>query len=472
MSITDPLLLGLSLPFLAAPFAYMAEKWFKAGAYLATLIFIISTAIFLTQLEGGVVEYKWLENIGVNFGLRADGLSIPIILLITGISALVSFYSKGYMEKKKSLPLYYALLLLFSGSMMGIILSTNFIQFYVFWEAVIIPAYFLIAKWGYGDSNRAAFQFFVYMHAGALLVLIAILWLSSFVQTFDIWEMSELTKFVPSGTLDIIMSLFLLGFGIKIALFPFHSWLPDTYCNSPTPISALLGGLMNKCGAYSIIRVLMLFSPSATALGWFWTLALTTLFYGAVVCLSQPDIKKLLAYSSMSQLGYIMFGALSGPAGILGGTFHIVNHGITKTLLFLCAGSVIHATGERDANKLGGLLHLMPFTALGFFISAISIAGIPPTNNFASEWMIFLAGFEHGAFFETTTAIIITVLTAAYMIIPINKIFFGKLKHKFTKTKEAPLTMLIPILILIIPEILFGIWPAPVVDIIRGVLGE
>jgi len=247
-----------------------------------------------------------------------------------------------------------------------------------------------------------------------------------------------------------------------MALFPVHTWLPDAHAEAPAPISAMLSGVMIKCGAYAVARILLpgfgqtvVQTSDALAI-----LGIITMIYGGLMALAQTDIKRLLAYSSISQMGYIFFGLVVGSAlGVTGALFHVINHAICKALLFMCAGAIIHQTGTRNIKKMGGLAGKMPITCIASLIGALSLAGTPPLNGFWSEWIIFSGGISSGKIFITIVAVISTVITAGYYLWFIWRVFFGTTPKELENTKEASWLLYIPIVVLAAIAFVLGIWP-------------
>jgi len=448
-------------------------RWGRRAGWLAFLSLAYSTLLTLfAGFRGGLIEYYEWSPIGL-FGLNADGLSIPILFTIALLCALISIYSMSYMthtigEDKSQFGLYYALLLLYSVGMMGAVLATNLIEFYLFFELMLIPSYFLIAKWGSGDRDRISFMYFLWTHIGALAFFAGILSVGYFSGSFDLQTI--LTSSIPEDLRLLIVGLMVVGLLVKMAAFGLHIWLPHAHAEAPTPISALLSPAMIGIGGYAIVRIVMNVLPSAfleiSTVLTVW--AVVTMLYGGAMALVQDDIKRLLAYSSISQMGYILLGVASFQTlGVSGAMFQYVTHGLGKGILFMVAGAImIQADGLRSIRKMGGLAAKMPITATATLIGFLTIMGIPPTTGFISEFLIF-AGSFHEAFqlnsmlriALSSLGVVSTVLTAGYSLWAVRRIFFGPLPAELSNVKEAPWTMTAPILVLSVISIILGIFP-------------
>jgi len=452
---------------------FVGLRWGRRTGWLAFLSLLYSAVVtLLVAIRGGAVEYYEWRPIGI-FGLNADGLSIPILFIISLLCALISIYSMSYMthtinDDKAQFGLYYALLLLYSIGMMGAVLATDLIEFYLFFELMLIPSYFLIAKWGSGDRDRISFMYFIWTHIGALALLAGILSVGYFSGTFDL--QSIVSGSIPENLRLFIVCLMTVGLLVKMAAFGLHIWLPHAHAEAPTPISALLSPAMIGIGGYAIVRIVMTILPSAfMEISTFLAVwAVVTMFYGGAMALVQDDIKRLLAYSSISQMGYILLGIASFQTlGVSGAMFQYVTHGLGKGILFMVAGVImIQTDGLRSIRKMGGLAAKMPITATAALIGFLTIMGIPPTSGFISEFLIFAGSFHEGFQLSSMTrvalsflGVISTALTAGYSLWAIRRIFFGELPSELTNVKEAPWTMTAPLLVLCAISVILGIFP-------------
>jgi len=441
--------------------------------WVAVIPLALSTVMLLVSAWlGNVVETLRWEPIGY-FGFSADGLSIPVVFTVALLCSVISIYSIPYMihrigGQSRDHGLYYTLYLLYSAGMIGTVLATNLIQFYLFFELMLIPSYFLIARWGYGDRDRISFMYFMWTHVGALALLAGILTLWSVSGTFDLPALASAV--IPQPYRFWITITILAGLLVKMAAFGVHIWLPHAHAEAPTPISALLSPAMIGIGGYAIVRILMTISPELIGAISFqlsiW--ALITMVYGALMALVQDDIKRLMAYSSVSQMGYILLGIASVQAlGVSGSMFHYLSHGMGKGILFMVAGIIIvQAHGTRSISKLGGLARRMPVTATAALIGFLTILGVPPTSGFISEFLIFFGsvkssmeplGFQR--LVVSIGAVASTAITAGYTLWTMKRVFFGRLPAEMIEIDEAPLTMTVPLVVLGSTAVLLGIFP-------------
>ncbi len=371
--------------------------------------------------------------------------------------------------------LYFALYLLYSAGMMGTVLSTNLIELYFFFEFMLIPSYFLIAEFGYGARGRISLMYLLWTHIGALLMLLGFLTIGTVTSTFvfnpppagAVTALAAATGLIPWIVFAIIVGLF-----VKLAAPPLHIWLPYAHAEAPTPISALLSPAMIGIGGYIVIRILTLLLPTAYQdidMGiavW----GLITMYYGGLMALAQDDIKRLFAYSSISQMGYIIFGIGTATSlGVSGAAFQFVSHGTAKAVLFMIAGLIIvRAGGLRSIKQMGGLSTKLPICAVCATIAFLGLLGFPETNGFQSEWLIFAGGLQRAALGGSSgqiwlvisiLAVLSTALTSVYALWTMKRVFFGKLPEHLSKVSEGSAYMLAPIIFLAALTILLGVFP-------------
>ena len=482
------LLLAFLLPLLSIPFIFLIDRKSKRKPAAIVAIFSILDLILLLYItpevlfQGKYVEsYYWMPMLGVPLTLFVDGisLSLAVITLLLIISSII--FSSDYMEKSKSLWQFYALMALLTVGLVGVFITANLMVFYFCWEFMLIPTYFIIGGWGYRKSYRAAFKFFVFTHAGAVAVLLGIGAIYMLTGTLDIFQARGLLAAAPQDFLKWIFTALTLGFAVKMAIVPLHMWLPDAHAEAPAPMSALLSGVIIEAGAYAILRISLRtvfplisdISVSNQILYALSILGVISAFYGSMTALAENDIKRIVAYSSISHMGYVLFGLSLYPSveGIVGAVLHLVNHAASKGLLFLNAGAIMKQTGIRDIREMGGLASKMPLTAFSTTISSFSIAGIPSLACFISEFLMFMGGFQVGggdSFYYATTAfmIIATVFSLAYALRLIWKVFLESSKIK--KARDPSLLMSIPMVFLSLLVILLGVWSGPLIHFISS----
>ncbi|WOV93350.1 MAG: NADH-quinone oxidoreductase subunit M [Candidatus Nitrosoabyssus spongiisocia] len=508
------LLQAVFLPLLLSPIAYIlarkvsvnASMWFTFGLLLYCTINIIFTVI-----EGPYEEhYPWTSLFG-EFGFLLDGLASPFAIMIYVLCTILVPYSKPYMTHKfhdtykelyesaesgaqklvlnretfvrNQFGVYFALFLVFSMGMLGTVLSTNLIEFYVFFEVMLIPAFFLIAFWGDGPRRRISLMFLFWTHAGAVVLLLGFLAIGLSLGSFDFVDINE--SEIPSDIALLAAVAILVGLGVKLAAFMFHIWLPYVHGSAPTPISALLSPAMIGIGAYGIFRLIVEFLPgqfSELAI-WLHVWGLATMIYGGAMALMQDDLKRLLAYSSISQMGYILFGiGTYSVLGMAGAEMMYITHALGKGLLFMTAGILIYKVGTRSLSKLGGLASKMPITAVCAVIGVLTIAGIPPTSGFMGEWILFYGAIEtaidEGSTLRMVTfglGLVATVLTMSYLLWMLKRVFFGKLPETLVHAKDPGWHMTAPMIVLAGFSIVLGIYPDifynQIIPYMSGVLG-
>ncbi len=430
---------------------------------------------------------SWIGTIKIDYFLGVDGLSMPMVLL-TAIITFIATLSSWKIDK--SVKGYFALFLLLDTAMMGVFVSLDFFLFYVFWELMLLPMYFLIGIWGGPRKEYAAIKFFIYTLVGSVFMLLVMIGLyfstkeimpdGSQVYTFNLLAMMNPNNYVSTGILSPLnpnnlrfvayIALF-AGFAIKIPMFPFHTWLPDAHVEAPTPISVILAGVLLKMGTYGILRISYPIFPNITReLMWYIALfGMINIIYGALVALAQKDFKKLIAYSSVSHMGYVLLGMASlSTVGINGAIFQMFNHGTITAMLFLIVGVIYDRAHTRGIYEFGGMANQMPvytgFVTVAFFAAI----GLPSLSGFISEAMVFLGSF--GTETIRVLAMISTLgilLGAAYMLWTLQRIFFGKFNEKWSNLPDLDFreyAMLVPLAIIVI---FLGIYPSAMLNIMN-----
>ena len=442
-----------------------------------SLLLVLAAAWAGSVLSSGASAYSELYDwapLGTA-GFRLDGLSMPFALIVGVLSFVITFYSSPYMGHKfhedgtEKWGLYFALYQLYFSGMLGTVLATNIVEFYIFFELMLIPSYFLIAEFGYGDKGRISFMYFIWTHIGALVMLAGLIYLGFSAGSFDLSALSKTARLLPVVAQMFIAIALSVGLSVKMAAFGLHVWLPHAHAEAPTPISALLSPAMIGIGSYAFFRFLVTLLPSGYSIVspylLFW--GFITILYGGLMALAQDDVKRLLAYSSISQMGYILVGIGSASIfGYAGATLQYVAHGLGKGTLFMMAGILIMQTGTRSISRLGGLAKRMPITATLALIGFLTIMGVPPTAGFISEFFLFQGAFSAAAlggsplrFALAFLAMLASLLTFGYALWTMKRIFFGKLPDGLDGAKDPSLMALAPMFALCVLSIVVGIYP-------------
>jgi NADH-quinone oxidoreductase subunit M len=455
-------------------------------AFLASLysVFTLGVTAFRVYVEKTVSSevYHWAPLIG-NLTLLADGVSTPVALTIALLSAIIAVYSIEYMKHERLLGMYFSLYLLYEAGMIGAVLTTNLAFFFLFFELMLIPSWALIAIWGTGEKERIALKYFLFTEAGALSLLGGIAATRALTGTFEMFEIADMLKGVSLDVIIPIVTAILIGFLVKMAIFPLHTWLPDAHAEAPTPISALLSPAMIGIGGYAAIRIVYTCFPMVLNSWEFMialsVLALITMAYGGLMAYAQDDLKRLLAYSSISQMGYMLFGVASASyLGILGSILLYVNHAFCKATLFMMSGIMMHGLGTRRISELKGLASKMPYTTVATVVSFLGLAGVPPMLGFWSELYIFLGSMYKALILSqpvdmvrltiTVIAVLTAILTAGYALWTIRRVFYGQVNAITEKAHEPSLIMLAPLMILMILTIVLGVYPTVIMGIISS----
>ncbi|MCP4901088.1 MAG: NADH-quinone oxidoreductase subunit M [bacterium] len=448
----------------------------------AAIDFVISLPLwFLYKTDGAEFQFAtqmdWIPSVGVQYLFGVDGFSILLILLTT-LLGLISIYSSytAITEREKE---YYVFLLLLQVGMIGVFCSLDFILFYVFWEVMLVPMYFLIGVWGGPRKLYAAIKFFLYTLVGSVLMLVGILALYFYnaegmaaiglpglgnVATFEVPVLYEIAFQIPPELQFWVFLAFFVGFAIKVPMFPFHTWLPDAHVEAPTAGSVILAGVLLKMGTYGFIRFSLPLLPDATlkAAPWVAGLSLFAIVYGALVAMAQKDMKKLVAYSSVSHMGFVMLGmfALNDP-GLRGSILQMLNHGVSTGALFLLVGLVYERRHNRMIAEYGGIAKVMPLYAVFFLIITMSSIGLPTLNGFIGEFLILIGAFRAHWWWALIAASGI-VLGAGYMLWMYQRVFFGELSNEKNKNlKDLNLREQWTIIPLIILAFWIGLYPKP-----------
>jgi NADH-quinone oxidoreductase subunit M len=462
------------LPIVGALFVFLISRVSEKAAKILGLLISITT-LFLALLifaayrpeRAGfqmIETYSWAESFGLTFTLGIDGISLPLLIISTLLTTLST--AGSWREIRFSVGPYYALLLLFQGSITGVFTSLNLILFYVFWELVLIPMFFFIGVWGGPRRKYAAMKFLIFTHVGSTVMLLGFIALYVYSQphTFDFMTLSNL-RLPLLLQLPMAVAVF-FGFAVKLPVVPFHTWLPDAHVEAPAPISVLLAGLLLKMGGYGFIRVMLGLFPDAShflqpvLIG----LAVLTMFYGAVVAMIQQDLKRMIALTSINHMGYVLLGAFSFTAiGLSGAVFQMFNHACAIGMLFLMSGVIQHQMGTRTIRELSGFGRAMPITAFLLVLGSLGAMGFPSLASFISEYMVILSAIKVNLLLAFV--VLVPAITAGYFMWMLRRVLIGPIEST-SGNREAPLFELVALAIFLVPLLLFGIYPAPILQVI------
>jgi NADH-quinone oxidoreductase subunit M len=413
------------------------KKTERTVALLVTLsVFVISLGLiapYWFQTASGFstsTNVPWIESPSIRYHVALDGLSLWLVLLttlLTPIAVLISWKSIQHRAKE-----FFAFLILLEFGLIGVFVSMDLFLFYVFWEIVLIPMYFLIGIWGHDRRIYATVKFFLYTFTGSVLMLAAIIYLYNQTGTFDYLEILsriQTGKFVLAPHVQLILFLgFFFSFAIKVPLFPLHTWLPDAHVEAPTAGSVMLASVMLKMGTYGLVRFCLPLFPNAArdCAPWIAALAIVGIIYGALVAMVQPNMKKLVAYSSVSHLGFVVLGIFSfTQQGLDGAVYQMLNHGVSTGALFMLVGYMYERRHSLEISAYGGVATVAPKLAIVFLITTLASIGLPTLNNFVGEYLV-LQGTAYANFTWTVFAAIGVILSACYMLWLYQRAFYGK----------------------------------------------
>jgi len=480
------------LPVLAGAIVFLARRMgrgFQQWLSVLTAALVTGMGAWMAyRALNGVVLTTWRNE------LRVDALSALMVVMIGGIGLLASVYSVRYLTQRvgedvagRRMRTFYGLLMWFLGTMLWGCVTNNVIMLYVAIEATTLTSGLLVAFYWDRRALEAGYKYLMLLTIGITFALFGCVLVYAAAAATKrlggasallISDVRNVVQFIPSGTAAIAIAFLVIGFGTKAGIAPFHPWLPDAHAEAPTPISVLLSGVMIKMALYAMARTVSMFYPAwpqvtvfIVALGTF------TMLLGIILALTQNDLKRLLAYSSVSQMGYVLVGiGLGTYLGCYGGLYHLLNHALYKSLLFMCVGAVIYATGARRISELGGLRNRMPITSACFFLGALAIAGFPPLNGFWSKLTVYLALARAGLWWAAGIAILASILTMAVMVRAAYRVFWGDWRSSSTpelSVREVPALMWVPMVALAALCVLLGIYPQapyPLLDRAAAVL--
>jgi len=436
--------------------------WFAVAIIVAT--FAIVASMIPAVLGEKILVYEFGRSPPLGINLVVDGLSLFMALMIAGIGSLVAIYSITHMQHHTRLDLYYTLLLLIITGMMGVVVTGDIFNLYVFLEITCISAYVLVAFERRWESIEAGIKYMIIGSLGTSFILLGITLTYGTAGSLNIADLMGKFAAVTSGAepvplvMVLIPALFVAGFCVKAAIVPFHAWLADAHPAAPSPISALLSGVVVSIGMYGILRVVYMMLGALTIGPILAVLGLVSVLVGVLMAFGQHDFKRMLAYHTISQQGYVLLGVGMGTAiGIQGALFHMLNISIIQALNFMCAGAVLYRAKTRNFDELGGLRKSMPVTAILFLVGAFSISGTPLFNAYASKSAIYAASASQPLYLAI--AILADVLTMIFFLRAFRLVFLGTRPRHLLSVKEAPMRMLFPMCILAVLCIVLGVLP-------------
>jgi len=461
--------------------ARQIRLWAAAITIVELALTLVAFVIFRTadyrrvgDMEMVEVYRDWIPALDIQYHLGVDGLSVPLVLL-TGLLGMCAVFASWHVQVR--VKEYFMWLLVLQTAVTGVFVSLDFVLFFVFWELELLPMYFLISIWGSGRKEYSAMKFLIFTLLGSAFMFVGILALYFSVGTFNMVELQSMSDgaqlIIPAGT---IFAFLFTAFAVKLPVWPVHTWLPDAHTDAPTAVSVMLAGVLLKMGGYGMIRVAVGMFPSK-AQEYAWVLAVIaviSVLYGAVVTVRQTDLKRLIAFSSISHMGYVLLGIASvvgmggavSSVGLTGAAMQMFTHGTITGLLFLLVGLVYEKAHTRHIPDMGGLAAQMPIIAVAFLVAGLASLGLPGTSGFVSELLVFLGTFPVWGWI-TALAVFAIVITAGYILWMLQRVFFGPSLPRFTNLGDATVVEAVPMVVLIVAIMVVGIYPSIISDVFK-----
>ncbi len=459
-----------------------AARW---SALLIALLTLLCSIAAVMQFNGALADMQfvervaWIPTLNSKFFLGIDGISMPLILLTTFTTVLVVIAGWGSIEKRVSQ--YFAAFLILEGAMIGVFAALDALLFYVFWELMLIPMFIIIGVWGGPRRVYATIKFFLYTFLGSLLMLIALIYLYLKSGSYDLLVMQRMPLTMTEQTL--IFLAFLAAFAVKVPMWPVHTWLPDAHVEAPTGGSVVLAAIMLKMGGYGFPRLSLPITPYASReLDWLMIgLSLIAVVYIGFVALAQRDMKKLIAYSTIAHMGFVTLGAVVGfkiaahygrttgiEMGLDGALVQMISHGLVSAAMFLCVGVMYDRMHSREISAYGGVVNTMPKFAAFMVLFSLANAGLPGTSGFVGEFLVILASFKANVWFAFLAGTTL-VLGAAYTLWLVKRVIFGAVANeRVAALSDLDGREFLVLGVLAAAVLLVGVWPAPVLDMMRG----
>ena len=460
----------------------LSARLIKRTAALFTFIPLLLSIILFINFDrslasAGLIQFEekllWISPLNAHYHLGVDGLSLPFVVLTAFLGFLAVLVSWKIDLRLRE---YFAWLLLLETSILGVFASLDLLLFFIFWEIEVIPMYFLISIWGAGRKEYSAIKYVVYTLFGSAFMLAGILSLYFTTGSLSMVAITQtgLAPLRAAIPVAAIFFLLLIGFAVKLPVFPLHTWLPDAHTDAPTAVSVMLAGALIKMGGYGMIRLCVTIFPQVAqnyALP-LVILAIIGVLYGAAVTMRQTDFKRLIAYSSISHMGYVLLGIFAlGQVSLVGATLQMFSHGVITGLLFAMVGLVMHNTHERDLRNLGGLARQVPIIAIVFSIAGLASLGLPTTSGFAAEFLVFVGSFSStivpGIQIYTLLGVLGVVITAGYILWMLQRVFYGPVLEQYNGTADADILERVYMFAFVAVIMLVGIYPAVLTDVIK-----
>jgi NADH-quinone oxidoreductase subunit M len=457
----------------------LKRNWIRGIAFTFTLAsFALAIVVFLQfNREKAGIQFEemisWIPAINANYHVGVDGLSMPLMVLTAFLGFMVVLIS---WKEETRVREYFAWLLLLEASILGVFCSLDLLLFFIFWEIEVIPMYFLIAVWGTGRKEYSSIKYVLYTLFGSAFMLAGILTVYFTTGSLNMIELAQngVASYASAIPAAAMFFLLIIGFAVKLPVFPLHTWLPDAHTDAPTAGSVMLAGALIKMGGYGMLRICVSFFPDVARdfSVLFVTLAVIGIVYGAAVTLRQTDMKRMIAYSSVSHMGMVLLGIFAfNEISMSGAALQMVSHGLLTGLLFAMAGFTMHSAHERDLRKLGGLARQMPITTVVFSIAALGSLGLPMTSGFVAEFVTFTGSFSSAIFSGIQVFVIIAatgvVLAAGYCLWMLQRIFYGPPQAHFDHAHDADALEKVYMFAFVILIIMVGVYPAILTDIIK-----
>jgi NADH-quinone oxidoreductase subunit M len=447
-------------------------RWIALAGSLAALV--LSLGLFVA-FDNGAEGFQFVERrvwvevgaFNLQYFLGVDGLSMPLVVLSTALTVAAVLVSFSVTHRPRA---YYACLMLLATSVLGVFTALDFMLFFLFWELELFPMFLLISIWGSGRKEYSATKFLLYTIAGSAFMLVGILALAFSANTFDIVVLGQSTFVETVIPIKLIFLFLFIGFAVKLPIVPLHTWLPDAHSDAPTAVSVMLAGVLLKMGGYGIIRMCVTMMPDVADdfSIWFAIIGAGSVLYGAFITLRQTDVKRLIAYSSVSHMGLVLLGISAlGTTGLVGATYQMLAHGVITGLLFVMVGLMYERTHTREIARLGGLARQMPIIATGLVFAGFASLGLPALGGFVAEVLVFIGAFERYEW-AVLASIFGVVLSAGYVLWMLQRVTFGPVKHEWDGLPDQrhwwEHSVVIGLALLVV---LLGVYPAIVTDMLN-----